>query len=67
MSPAIRNAQLEEHPNLIAASEFVANTLVQRRNDVLHGHDLAYGKAKFSVQASLILAVLAEAVSELEI
>ena len=62
---AITNAKLDEHPNLAAASEFIADTLIQRRNNVLHGHDLNYGKAKFSVQALLILAVLAEAVSEL--
>lgn len=66
LGPAITSAKLDEHPDLGAASEFMANTLVQRRNAVLHGHDLSYGKAKFSVQALLLLAVLAEAVSELE-
>lgn len=66
LRPAITNAKLEEHPNLAAASGFIANTLVQRRNAVLHGRDLTYGKAKFSVQALLILTVLAEGVSELE-
>jgi hypothetical protein len=66
LHPAITNAKLDEHPELAAASEFVADTLVQRRNAVLHGHDLSYGKAKFSVQALLILAVLADAVSKLE-
>jgi len=40
--------------------------LVRRRNSVLHGHDPTYGKAKFSVQALLMLTVLTEAVSELE-
>lgn len=66
LHPAITNAKLDEHPDLGTASEFVAETLVQRRNAVLHGHDLSYGKAKFSVQALLILAVLATAVSEME-
>ncbi|MBA2617456.1 MAG: hypothetical protein H0U91_04715 [Rubrobacter sp.] len=66
LGPAIRNAKLNEHENLGAASEFIANTLVRRRNSVLHGHDLTYGKAKFSVQALLMLTVLTEAVSELE-
>ena len=66
LHPAITNAKLDEHPDLAAASEFVADSLVQRRNAVLHGHDLEYGKAKFSVQALLILALLTEAVSELE-
>jgi hypothetical protein len=37
-----------------------------RRNAVLHGHDVAYGQAKFSVQALLIVAILAEGVAELE-
>lgn len=66
LHPAITNAKLDEHPDLGAASEFVADTLVQRRNAVLHGHDLSYGTAKFSVQALLILAVLATAVFQME-
>lgn len=66
LSPAITHAKLTEHSNLAAASEFLADTLVQRRNAILHGHDLTYGKAKLSVQALLILTVLAEAVAELE-
>ena len=66
LSPAITHAKLTEHSNLSAASEFVADTLVQRRNAVLHGHDLNYGKAKLSVQALLILTILADAVTELE-
>ncbi len=66
LGPAARDANLGEHPDLVASSEFLANILVQRRNSVLHGHDLTYDRAKFSVQAILLLAVLAEAVSELE-
>lgn len=66
LNPAVTHAKLSEHSNLAAASEFVADTLVQRRNAVLHGHDLTYGKAKFSVQALLILKVLADAVTRLE-
>jgi hypothetical protein len=66
LHPAITNAKLDEHPDLGAASEFIADALVQRRNAVLHGHDLSYDTAKFSVQALLILAVLATAVSEVE-
>jgi hypothetical protein len=66
LHPAVTNAKLDEHPNLAAASEFLANTLVSRRNNILHGHDLTYGKAKFSVQTLLILTVLAGGVSALE-
>ena len=66
LNHAITHAKLTEHSNLAAASEFLADTLVQRRNAILHGHDLTYGKAKLFVQALLILTVLAEAVAELE-
>lgn len=66
LGPAITSAKLAEHPNLAATSEFIANTIVQRRNDVLHGRDLGYAKAKFSVQAMLLLAVLSEAVARME-
>ena len=58
--------KLKEHPDLAPASEFFANTLIRRRNQVLHGRDLTYGKAKFSVQIVLMLTVLTIAVSKLE-
>lgn len=66
LSPAVSNANLEEQPHLTEASEFLSGVLVQRRNDVMHGRDVGYGKAKLSVQALLVLAVLAESVAELE-
>ena len=66
LDPAVRNANLEENTNLSAASEFLSGVLVQRRNDVLHGRDVRYGKAKLSVQALLVLAVLAEGFGKLE-
>lgn len=66
LSSAVRNAQLEEHPTLEGTSSFVADSLIQRRNAVLHGRDPRYDKAKLSVQALLVLALLAEAVGEME-
>ena len=36
---------------LAAASEFMADVLVQLRNDVMHGRDVAYGRPKVSVQS----------------
>lgn len=60
------NAQLREGTELGGAAEFIADSLVTRRNEVLHGHDTAYGRAKLSVQALLILTVVAEAVARLE-
>ncbi len=64
--PALKNARLDDQVNLTAASSFMADVMVQRRNDVLHGRDVSYGRAKFSVQALLILAVLAQGAAELE-
>lgn len=66
LSTAVRDANLEENEDLAGASEFLSGVLVQRRNDVLHGRDVGYGKAKLSVQALLVLAVLAEGFGELE-
>lgn len=66
LSSAVRNAQLEEHPTLEGTSSFVADSLIQKRNAVLHGRDLRYDRAKLSVQALLVLALLAEAVGEME-
>lgn len=66
LSTAVRNAQLEEHPTLEGTSSFVADSLIQKRNAVMHGRDPRYGRAKLSVQALLILALLAQAVGEME-
>lgn len=66
LSPAIRNANLDEHPELSDASEFLSSVLVQRRNDILHGRDVRYGKAKLSVQSLLVLSVLSNTFEELE-
>lgn len=60
------NADLREGTELGAAAEFIANSLVQRRNEVLHGRDVGYARAKLSVQALLVLTVVAEAVARLE-
>lgn len=66
LSSAVRNAQLEEHPTLEGTSSFLADSLIQRRNAILHGRDLRYDKAKLSVQALLVLALLADALGEIE-
>lgn len=66
LNSAVQNAQLEEHPTLEGTSSFVADSLIQKRNDVLHGRDYRYGRAKLSVQSLLVLTILAEAVSEIE-
>ena len=67
LSTAVRDANLEDNEeDLAGASEFISGVLVQRRNDVLHGRDVGYAKAKLSVQALLVLAVLAEGFEELE-
>lgn len=66
LSSAVHNAQLDDHPSLEGTSSFVADSLIQKRNAVLHGRDLRYDKAKLSVQALLVLALLAEALDELE-
>lgn len=58
--------RLREGTDLGAAAEFIADSLVARRNAVLRGHDTAYAQAKLSVQALLILTVVAEAVARLE-
>lgn len=67
LAPALKNARLEQQGDLTSASAFMADVMVQRRNDVLHGRDVYYGRAKFSVQALLILTVLAQGLAELEI
>jgi hypothetical protein len=57
--PAVRNAKLDEHEDLATASSFLSGVLVQHRNEVMHGRDVGYGKAKLlSIQALLVLAVL---------
>ncbi len=66
LDPALKNARLDEQVKLTAASEFMADVMVQRRNDIMHGRDVSYGRAKFSVQALLILTVLAQGVAEQE-
>jgi hypothetical protein len=66
LSTAVRNAQLEEHPMLEGTSSFVADSLIQKRNAVMHGRDPRYGRAKLSVQALLVLALLADALGEIE-
>jgi hypothetical protein len=66
LSPALKNANLDEHPELGDASEFLSGVLVQRRNDILHGRDVKYGKAKLSVQTLLVLSVLTDTFEELE-
>ncbi len=66
LDPAIKHAKLDENPELAAASEFMADVLVQRRNAVLHGRDITYGRAKLSVQALLLLMVLVMMVREME-
>lgn len=43
LSPAIKNANLDEHPELTDASDFLSSVLIQRRNDILHGRDVKYG------------------------
>ena len=63
---AATRADLEDHPTLEGASSFIAGSLVPRRNAVLHGRDVRYDTAKPSVQALLVLALLAETVGELE-
>ena len=66
LTSAIQHARLEEHTTLEGTSSFVADSLIQKRNDVLHGRDYRYGKAKLSVQSLLVLTILAEAVSKIE-
>lgn len=66
LSPALRNANLDEHPLLADASDFLSGVLLQRRNDILHGRDVGYGKAKLSVQSLLVLSVLTDTFDELE-
>jgi hypothetical protein len=66
LDPAIKHARLDEHRKLTSASEFMAEVLVQRRNAVLHGRDVVYGRAKLSVQALLILMILVRMVREME-
>jgi hypothetical protein len=66
LSVAVRDANLDENPDLEAASRFLSEVLVQRRNDVLHGRDVKYARARFSVQALLVLAVIVEGFEELE-
>lgn len=63
---AVDNAQLEDDPTLEGTSSFLADSLVQRRNDILHGRDPRYGKAELSVQSLLVLMILAKAVGEIE-
>jgi hypothetical protein len=64
LQPAVTKARLAE--DLEAAAEFLSGVLVQRRNEVMHGRDVAYPKAKLSVHALLVLAVLARGLGELE-
>ena len=63
---AVDNAQLEDDPTLEGTASFLADSLVQRRNEILHGRDPRYGRAKLSVQSLLVLMILAKAVGELE-
>jgi hypothetical protein len=64
LHPVVTKARLAE--DLEAAAEFLSGVLVQRRNEVMHDRDVAYPKAKLSVQALLALAVLARGLGELQ-
>ncbi len=44
----------------------MSGVLVEQRNEVLHGRDVGYERAKLSVQALLVLAVLTQGLEELE-
>ncbi len=66
LSSALDEADLADDEDLVAASDFLAQVILQRRNDVLHGHDVSYGRAKVSVQALLVLLVLSLGVADLE-
>lgn len=66
LQKAVDSANLGDDEDLASASDFLASALVKRRNDVLHGRDVAYGKAKLSVQALLVLLVMARGVRDLE-
>jgi hypothetical protein len=66
LDTALKNARLEDQAELTAASEFMSNVMVQRRNDILHGRDITYGRAKLSVQALLLLTILVRMLEELE-
>lgn len=57
---------LDEHPSIESVSTFVADSMVQRRNEILHGKSLRYPERKISVQCVLILAILADALNRLE-
>lgn len=58
--------KLEEHPSIESVSTFVADSMVQSRNEILHGESLRYPERKISVQCVLILAILANALNRLE-
>ena len=66
LTSALQNARLEDHHTLEGAASFLADSLVQKRNDIMHGHDPSYGRAKLSVQCLLMLTLLADAVTDLE-
>lgn len=55
----VQNSDLRNEDTLRVFSEFFTNSLIRERNDILHGRELAYGKAKLSVQLLFIIDRLA--------
>lgn len=50
--------------DLKEAAEFIVDTMVRQRNDILHGTRTRYGQAKLSVQVLLLLWVLGSVVAD---
>jgi len=54
----LRRTTLRDHPALRGSVQLLSDAIVPKRDEILHGRLVGYGKAKLSVQLLLVLYVL---------
>jgi hypothetical protein len=67
LTQLVHTSELKDDDDLGKLAEYLANQLIGDRNNILHGRNLSYNKAKLSTQTVLTLLVLATEVAYLEI
>jgi hypothetical protein len=62
----VTQTSLKDDPDFKRVADCLSNQLAPKRNGILHGRVTAYEKAKYSVQALLLLLVLSNEIAALE-